>query len=124
MLFRSQMDAENRDLKAKLEAAAKEQAWGELRAKFLTLSGIFAVVGAGLIAVSTFVAGKGRGAGLCMIALSVFFGGAPFVIRDVVEAWWFPYATASACLVAAVWGAWSYHVSHREIKSRLTQTMA
>ncbi len=116
-----QMDAENRELKAQLEAAAKEHAWGELRAKFLTLSGIFAIAGAGLLVVSTFVAGKGRGAGLCMIALSVFFGGAPFVIRDVVEAWWFPYATASACLLAAVWGMWVYHASHREIKSRLTQ---
>ena len=116
-----QMDAENRELKAQLEAAAKEKAWGELRDKFLTISGVFAFAGAGLLVASTFVGGKGKGAGVCMILLSVFFGGAPFVIRNIIEAWWFPYATVSVCLLAGLWGAWEYHQSHKELKSRLTQ---
>ena len=114
------LDRENRDLKAALASQAKERAWDDLRGKFLMLAGGFAIAGAGLLVLSTFTGGKGKGGGAILLGLSVFFGGAPFVIRDVVESPWFPYATAGLTSLAALWAMWAYHQSHKHLKDRLT----
>jgi hypothetical protein len=114
-------DRENAELKASLAAQAKEHAWDELRSKFLTLSGIFAMVGAGIIVISTFTGGKGKGAGVCMILLSVFFGGAPFVIREFIESVYCLPILLTLAGLGAAWAAWSLRCSHKELKSRLTQ---
>lgn len=114
------LDRQNRELKTALDAKHKEMEWADLRSKFLMLSGVFAMVGAGLLVISTFTGGKGKGGGLILIALSMFFGGAPFVIRDVVESPWFPWASAGVALIALAWGAWAYWISHKDMKCRLT----
>jgi hypothetical protein len=114
------LDRQNRDLKIALDAKHREMEWADLRSKFLMLSGVFAFAGAGLLVISTFTGGKGKGGGLILIALSLFFGGAPFVIRDVVESAWFPWASAGVALVALAWGSWAYWVSHKDMKCRLT----
>lgn len=113
-------DKENNDLKAQIKAMKEEEAWGELRGKFLWLAGGFAIAGAGLLVLATFMGGKGKGGGAILIGLSVFFGGAPFVIRDVVQSPWFPYATAGISSLAALWALWAYHQSHKHLKDRLT----
>ena len=115
------LDEENAGLRAALETAEHEKEWGELRTKFLGVAGAFAFIGAGLLVLSTFLAGTGRSAGFIMISLSIFFGGAPFVIRSVVESPWFHMATAALCLLAMAWGAFAYWKSHRAVKSRLTE---
>lgn len=115
------LDEENRDLRETLEAAQKDKAWGELRTKFFSLSGIFAIGGAGMFVMSTFTAGKGRMAGLFLVLLSVFFGGAPFVIRDVVESVWFAWTAIALSVLGGLWGIIGYLHNHREIKSRLTE---
>jgi len=115
------LDEENSQLRAILEAQQAEKEWGELRTKFLGVAGIFAFIGAGLFILSTFLGGTGRSAGFIMIGLSTFFGGAPFVIRSVVESPWFHMATAVLCLLAIAWGTYSYWKSHRAVKSRLTE---
>ena len=113
-------DRENNDLKAQIQAINEEKAWAELRGKFLMLAGAFAIAGAGLLVLSTFTAGKGKGGGAILVGLSVFFGGAPFVIRDAVQSPWFPYATAGLTSLAALWAMWAYHQSHKHLKTRLT----
>jgi hypothetical protein len=114
------LDRQNRDLKTALDAKHKEMEWADLRSKFLMLSGVFAFAGAGLLVISTFTGGKGKGGGFILIGLSLFFGGAPFVIRDVVESAWFPWASAGVALVALAWGSWAYWISHKDMKCRLT----
>lgn len=115
------LDEENRDLRDTLEAEQKDRAWGELRTKFFSLSGMFALGGAALFVVSTFTAGKGRLAAFSLVMLSVFFGGAPFVIRDVVESDWFAWVAIALTVVGISWGFIGYLHNHREIKSRLTE---
>lgn len=115
------LDEENRDLRETLEASQKDKAWGELRAKFFSLSGMFALGGAALFVVSTFTAGKGRMAGFFLVLLSIFFGGAPFVIRDVVESSWFAWVAVALTVAGVSWGIIGYLHNHREIKSRLTE---
>lgn len=115
------LDEENAELRAALDSAEKEKNWGELRTKFLGIAGIFAFIGAAIFVLSTFLAGVGRSAGFIMILLSVFFGGAPFAIRSVVESPWFHMATAVLCLLAMAWGGYAYWKSHRAVKSRLTE---
>jgi hypothetical protein len=115
------LDEENAGLREALASAQREKDWGELRTKFIGIAGAFAFVGAGLFVLSTFLGGVGRFAGFVMISLSVFFGGAPFVIRSVVESPWFHMATAALCLLAMAWGGYAYWKSHRAVKSRLTE---
>ena len=114
------LDRKNKELESALEAKHKQMEWADLRSKFLMLSGVFAMAGAGLLVISTFTGGKGKGGGLILVALSMFFGGAPFIIRDVVESPWFPLASAGVALIALLWGAWAYWISHKDMKCRLT----
>lgn len=113
-------DKENEDLRTSIAAMNKEKSWDKLSGRFFWMATIFGLGGGALLVVSTFVGGQGRLASLCMIVLSVFFGGAPFVIRDTIESPWFMPVSLSVAGLAAIWGTWAYLHSHRQIKSRLT----
>lgn len=115
------IDEENRNLKDQIDAMKREQAWGELRTKFLGLAGVFAFAGAAMFVLSNFV-GKGKASAFMLIGLAVFFGAAPYAIRQFVEAPWFPYATIAIALLGALWGAWAYYHTHCHLKTRLTDS--
>ncbi len=118
-----QIEKENEDLRHEMDALRREQAYGELRKNCLWISTVFAFVGAGLFILQSLV-GKGGKAGAIMILLSVFFGGAPFVIQDVVQATWFPYLMGTLIAIGCGLGAWVAWHGHKDVKCRLTPAMA
>lgn len=114
-----QVEKENQDLKHEMDAMRREQAYGELRKNCFWISTVFAFVAAGLFILQSFI-GKGGKAGFIMVCLSVFFGGAPFVIQDVVQAPWFPYLMVGLVVVGgSIAGYIAWH-GHRDVKCRLT----
>jgi len=116
-----QIEKENYDLKHEMEAMRREQAYAELRKNCFWISTVFAFIAAGLFILQSFV-GKGGKAGFIMVCLSVFFGGAPFVIQDVVQAPWFPYLMVGLIVVGgSIAGYIAWH-GHRDVKCRLTPT--
>lgn len=114
-----QIEKENNDLKHEMDAMRREQAYGELRKNCFWISTVFAFIAAGLFILQSFI-GKGGKAGFIMVSLSVFFGGAPFVIQDVVQAPWFPYLMVGLIVIGgSVAGYIAWH-GHRDVKCRLT----
>jgi hypothetical protein len=116
-----QIEKENNDLKHEMDAMRREQAYAELRKNCFWISTVFAFIAAGLFILQSFV-GKGGKAGFIMVLLSVFFGGAPFVIQDVVQAPWFPYLMIGLVVVGgSIAGYIAWH-GHNDVKCRLTKT--
>jgi cation transport ATPase len=113
------MEKENKELKHEMDAMRREQAFAELRKNCFWISTVFAFVGAGLFILQSLI-GKGGKAGAIMILLSVFFGGAPYVIQDVVQAPWFPYLMGTLIAIGCGLGAWVAWHGHKDVKCRLT----
>lgn len=111
-------DRENKALKDTIDKMNRANAFGEMRNKFLTVAGIFAFVGAGLLVASTFIQ-RGRMAGIVLVLLSAVFGSLPFVIQDAIDSPLFPYVFWGLILGGIAYGLYEAKRSHKDIKERL-----
>lgn len=116
----NKMDKENAELKATIEAERRAKAFDELRNKCITLAGLFAIGGAGLLVLSTFV-GKGKAAGVTLLLLAGITAAAPYLIEDLINATWFKWTAGSVVVLGILWGVKEAIEGHTEVRSRLTQ---
>ncbi len=114
------MDRENAQLKATIDAERRAKAFDELRNRCITLAGLFAIGGAGLLVLSTFV-GKGKAAGVTLLLLATITAAAPYLIEDLINATWFKWTAGSIVVLGMLWGAKEAIEGHTEVRSRLTQ---
>ena len=111
-------DRENKVLKDTIDKMNRANAFADMRSKFLTVAGIFAFVGAGMLVASTFIQ-RGRMGGIILILLSAVFGSLPFVIQDAIDSPLFPYIFWGLILGGIGYGLYEAKRSHKDIKERL-----
>ena len=115
-----EMDRENSELKATIEAERRAKAFDELRHGCIRLAGLFAIAGAGLIVLSTLV-GKGKAAGVTLLLLAALTASAPYLIEDLIQATWFKWTAGSVVVLGILWGLKEAVEGHTEVRTRLTQ---
>lgn len=111
-------DRENETLRNNITAMNKEKEWAKVSEKFLWMAVVFGFASAAFIVANTFI-GKGLKAGIVMFMLSAVCAATPFVIRDMVEAWWFKWAFGACVLIGMAYGMYAGLHTHREVKCRL-----
>ena len=111
-------DRENETLRNSITAMNKEKEWAKVSEKFLWMAVVFGFASAAFIVANTFI-GKGLKAGIVMFMLSAVCAATPFVIRDMVEAWWFKWAFGACVLIGMAYGMYAGLHTHREVKCRL-----
>jgi len=111
-------DKENETLRNNITAMNKEKEWAKVSEKFLWMAVVFGFASAAFIVANTFI-GKGLKAGIVMFMLSAVCAATPFVIRDMVEAWWFKWAFGACVLIGMAYGMYAGLHTHREVKCRL-----
>ena len=100
----------------------KNDNFAELESTCLALMTGFASIGAIFLVVSTIIGGVGRNAGFVLIALSIGFGLAPYMIIDLVTNVWFKVFVYVLVTSAVLYAMWQGFISHREYKASLTPT--
>jgi hypothetical protein len=111
-------DKENEDLRNSIAAMEREKAWDKVADKFLLMAMVFGFAGAAFMVANTFI-GKGLKAGVVMFLLSGVCAATPFILRDVVESWWFKWAFGACVVIGMAYGMYAGLHTHKEVKCRL-----
>lgn len=111
-------DKENEDLRNSIAAMEREKAWDKVSDKFLLMAMVFGFAGAAFMVANTFI-GKGLKAGVVMFLLSGVCAATPFILRDMVESWWFKWAFGACVVIGMAYGMYAGLHTHKEVKCRL-----